>query len=317
MKKSNLKSNLGLFGIVGLSLTFFISSLFFSYTLISDFSPITKCILFFKICTTSLISSRYLIDTILIIFIFGAGITALRQFVFFSFKKEVFEAPFPKKLRIAILQAKQVQPKISEVTFKFSRNPNIAASVIGLKAPVIVINPSLIEKLSPSELSAILLHEYAHIRRKDHLFSYFCSIFCSFLFLVPIAHFFHYTFIKGREAGADGLVKKWMGTPLPLAGAILKSARLTAKNHILHTGFISKSFPIKERILELIEERISFPLKKFLISTLLTIVLPVLILSPGIAAEKNRDCKPLVCKDSYACCHSLKQAPNPNVLQNF
>jgi beta-lactamase regulating signal transducer with metallopeptidase domain len=238
----------------------------------------------------------------------GIIIGIAQQTLAFVWSARSKKREFSPKLENALLQASKYQPKIRNVPLKFLDEPDFTACVIGWKKPFILLNPKIIDELEISEISALLLHEYAHIQRKDHLFSYLSSLLKSFLFFLPLAHFFHYLFVKGRERNADRLVSYWMGTPLPLAQALLKAARLSPSYPYLNSAFWKKSISLKERIEGLLNDKISFPFKNFLISIALSILLFLIALSPTMASETISHCQTNQCIKSLPCCqHTYKK----------
>jgi beta-lactamase regulating signal transducer with metallopeptidase domain len=238
----------------------------------------------------------------------GIIIGIVQQVLVFIWSTRSKKGELSPKLKNALLEASKYQPQIRRIPLKFLDEPGFTACVAGWRKPFMLLNPKIIDKLEVSEISALLLHEYAHIQRKDHFFSCLSSLLKSFLFFLPLAHFFHYLFVKGRERDADRLVSYWMGTPLPLAQALLKAARLSPSYLYLNSAFWRKSISLKERIEGLLNDKTSFPFKNFLISITLSILLFLIALSPTMASETISHCQTNQCIKTLPCCqHTSKK----------
>ncbi len=266
-----------------------------------------KCLAFFEACTITIFSPSYLLPTLL--FLLGAGIlfSFIKIIALLKWSKKGAQKKLPPKLINAITEASKYQPGIKEIPVKLLNEEGVTACVVGWRKPCILVHHKLVKKLDVSDITALLLHEYAHIKGNDHTFSYLSSILKSILFFFPLAYFFHFLFIKGRERSADQAASDWMGTPLPLAQALLKTARLKSSNLSPLTPFWEKPSSLKERIENLLNKKMSFPLKNLVISFILTIFLFIFTLSPTLASEKRKNCHANQCIKSLPCCQSFNQ----------
>jgi beta-lactamase regulating signal transducer with metallopeptidase domain len=296
---------LSVIGIGGLFASFLtlISFVFFLF----HQNTFKKCLSFFKACTITIFSSSYLLPTLL--FLLGVGIlfSFIKIIALLKWSTKGAGKKLHPKLINAITEALKYQPRIKEIPVKLLNEKSIAACIAGWRKPFILINPELVEKLEVSEITALLLHEYAHIKGKDHTLSYLSSILKSILFFFPMAYFFHFLFLKGRERSADHAASNWMGTPLPLAQALLKTARLKSCHPGPLTSFWEKPSSLKERIENLLNEKAPFPLKNLVISFILTLLLLIFTLSPTLASEKRKNCQSNQCIKNLPCCQSFNQ----------
>jgi BlaR1 peptidase M56 len=69
--------------------------------------------------------------------------------------------------------------------------------------PLILIPVSLITRLSPMQVEAILVHELYHIRRNDYLINICMSFFRSIFFFNPFAHLLYRALTRERELACD------------------------------------------------------------------------------------------------------------------
>jgi Zn-dependent protease with chaperone function len=77
------------------------------------------------------------------------------------------------------------------------------AQTSGFFKPFILLPVSLITRLSPKQVEAILIHELFHIRRNDYLINIFISCFRSIFFFNPFAHLFYKALARERELACD------------------------------------------------------------------------------------------------------------------
>jgi Zn-dependent protease with chaperone function len=75
--------------------------------------------------------------------------------------------------------------------------------------PLILLPFSLLTRLSPQQVEAILIHELLHIRRNDYLINICMSCFRSIFFFNPFAHLFYRALATERELACDdGVIEK-------------------------------------------------------------------------------------------------------------
>jgi Zn-dependent protease with chaperone function len=91
--------------------------------------------------------------------------------------------------------SKPVSVYLSEMT------PTAVTS--GFFKPLIFLPVSLLTRLSPAQVEAILIHELYHIRRNDYLINIGMSCFRSIFFFNPFAHLFFKAMERERELACD------------------------------------------------------------------------------------------------------------------
>jgi len=77
------------------------------------------------------------------------------------------------------------------------------AETSGFLKPMILLPFSLVTRLSPAELEAILVHELFHIRRNDWLINIGLTAFKTLFFFNPFARFFYRMICRERELACD------------------------------------------------------------------------------------------------------------------
>ncbi len=99
-------------------------------------------------------------------------------------------------------------------------------TVIGVLRPMILLPGSLLTGLSTEELTAILGHELAHIRRHDLWMNLLQRLIESLLFFHPVVWWLSRRVSAEREVCCDDLVLRAGHTPMSYAGALLRMAEL-------------------------------------------------------------------------------------------
>ena len=83
--------------------------------------------------------------------------------------------------------------------------------MIGTRKPKIIFSANLVEVLSKQDLSLIIAHELAHLKRKDYVLHWFTVILRDCLFFNPVAHFVYRKIETEKEKAADILAVKILG----------------------------------------------------------------------------------------------------------
>ena len=77
------------------------------------------------------------------------------------------------------------------------------AETSGFLKPLILLPLSLLTRLSPAQVEAILVHELYHIRRNDYLINILATCFRSIFFFNPFAQLFYKALERERELACD------------------------------------------------------------------------------------------------------------------
>lgn len=98
--------------------------------------------------------------------------------------------------------------------------------VVGVLRPVILLPASLMTGLGSDQLSAVICHELAHIRRNDLLLNLLQRVVESTLFFHPVVWYVSRRMSIEREICCDDLVVSSGYQPMEYAGALLRMAEL-------------------------------------------------------------------------------------------
>jgi beta-lactamase regulating signal transducer with metallopeptidase domain len=94
-------------------------------------------------------------------------------------------------------------------------------ATIGFIKPVILIPLASINKLSPDQLEAIILHELSHIKRNDYLINLFISLIETILFFNPFVVLLARIIKRERENCCDDIVIQYQYDRYDYASALL------------------------------------------------------------------------------------------------
>jgi Zn-dependent protease with chaperone function len=127
------------------------------------------------------------------------------------------------------------------------------AQTSGFFKPFILIPVSLVTRLSPQQIEAILIHELFHIRRTDYVINILMSFFRRFFFFNPFAQLFNAALERERELACDDSVIA-MGYP---AVQYAEALFCLEKFRQMQTGFYlaangNKPWLLMERICRLL-----------------------------------------------------------------
>ncbi|MGZ5551955.1 MAG: M56 family metallopeptidase, partial [Nitrososphaeraceae archaeon] len=168
------------------------------------------------------------IDTIILLIIFLCILTILLirwsyLFLFYkrlAYEEKVTEAEIPDIYKILRHYADKFNIHTPQINLTY-RN-YFSPFVIGIKKPVIVISPVLLDILTYEEKEILLNHELAHIRRHDNLISWLSLIFKDLLFFNPFAYIAYHLIKFEQEKGCDNLILKFSGiSPKIIAASVL------------------------------------------------------------------------------------------------
>ena len=114
----------------------------------------------------------------------------------------------------------------------FSQSDQTAVPLtFGWLKPVVLIPASLLTQLSPEQLEMIVLHELAHIRRADYLWSLGHSVAEVVLFYHPAYWYIARVLEREREFACDQMTVSLTQQPQAYARTLLQVATTTAPNY--------------------------------------------------------------------------------------
>ena len=126
---------------------------------------------------------------------------------------------------------------------------------LGFLRPAIVIPYALLEKLSRSELEHIILHELAHLYRRDDWSNLAQKLIEAVLPIQPAVYWLGYQMSWAREMACDDWVIAATGTPRHYAAALTKVAELSQwqRAGILAAGAAENRSQLFRRVRQLLD----------------------------------------------------------------
>jgi len=122
----------------------------------------------------------------------------------------------------------------------------------GLFRPVILLPADILSWTSREQRTAILRHEFAHLKRRDHIVSRFQSALRSLLFFHPLLRYADHQLSLEREIACDERVLDLGAEPKAYAQAILKAAERSFLTDVVHQAASFNSRRTLERRIEMI-----------------------------------------------------------------
>ena len=119
--------------------------------------------------------------------------------------------------------------------------------VVGLRRPILLLPEGIVERLSPSELEAVLAHELCHVRRRDNLFATIHMIAEAVFWFHPLVWWIGARLLEERERACDENVLSLGNQPRVYADAILNVCKLYAESPLVCVSGVTGS-DIKSRI---------------------------------------------------------------------
>jgi beta-lactamase regulating signal transducer with metallopeptidase domain len=130
---------------------------------------------------------------------------------------------------------------------------------IGVRRPVIVLSPELIEESSDEVLEAMLAHELAHLKRRDNIFHWVFLLLRDLLFFNPSARLVFARVMLAKEEDCDRIALAATQKPKALESAIVHASLLARKKQLRPLpgdlsrtgGLLSPGVALKQRIVVL------------------------------------------------------------------
>ncbi len=147
-------------------------------------------------------------------------------------------------------------------------------AIFGIRRPVLLLSPALLETLSDEELRAVLLHELGHFRFRDNLWNLLGGLLRDFLAPLPFARRLFGQLQEEMEYQVDRWVVRRLASPLPLAEALVKVAASGGPQPAAGRAFAEPQTHLGRRLQNLLHPPGTFPWRVFLVLWSLSVFLP-------------------------------------------
>jgi len=153
--------------------------------------------------------------------------------------------------------------------------------VIGYFKPLILIPVGLITALNQAQVEAILLHELAHIRRKDGLINLIQILMETLLFFNPAVWWLSALIRSERENCCDDITVQHLNSPVDLMGAMVYFEQYRRQQDKLSLAFSGASARMPARMERLLKEKKNPPGKLDLLAIALLLTIGILVMALG------------------------------------
>jgi len=130
-----------------------------------------------------------------------------------------------------------------------------AASVLGGGRPIIAVAPKLIDRLSPDELDRIMIHEWAHVQRRDDLLSLAHAIVRATVGWHPAVWWLERRMLIEREIACDEITVRLTGCPKRYAACLTAIATLPGSSLPMEAVGVLSTPALTRRVVRILSQR--------------------------------------------------------------
>jgi bla regulator protein BlaR1 len=124
---------------------------------------------------------------------------------------------------------------------------HLGPGVVGILRPVLLFPEGIAERLTPSEMEAVLAHELCHVRRRDNLFAAIHMLVEAAFWFHPLVWWISARLVEEREQACDEEVLSLGSHPEIYADAILNVCKFYAQSPVIFVSGVSDA-SIRRRI---------------------------------------------------------------------
>src|SRR6185503_4263157 len=129
------------------------------------------------------------------------------------------------------------------------------ASVLGGGRPIIAVAPKLIDRLSPDELDRIMIHEWAHVQRRDDLLSLAHAIVRATAGWHPAVWWLERRMLIEREIACDEITVRLTGCPKRYAACLTAIATLPGSSLPMEAVGVLSTPALTRRVVRILSQR--------------------------------------------------------------
>lgn len=136
----------------------------------------------------------------------------------------------------------------------------VSPMAMGYRAPAVIVPAAVLAEFSESELDHVLLHELAHLARRDDWTNLVCRVAWAMLALHPAAAWTLRRIEREREMACDDWVVAATGAARPYAASLARLFELCCarRRAVLATGMAERASELGDRIEMLLRRRRAF-----------------------------------------------------------
>ena len=155
------------------------------------------------------------------------------------------------KLRAHVREAADL-PLVAAVPVKSTRS-TLEPGLVGIWRPVILLPEGIAEKLSATEMDAVMAHELCHLRRRDNLLAAVHMVVEALFWFHPLVWWLGGRLMEEREKACDESVLAAGNQPLAYAEGILKVCRFYIQSPLACAAGVSAA--LETRLGSILENR--------------------------------------------------------------
>ena len=135
----------------------------------------------------------------------------------------------------------------------------IEPGVVGWWRPILLLPAGIAERLTASQLEAVLAHELCHVRRRDNLFASIHMVVEAIFWFYPLVWWIGARLVEERERACDEEVLRLGNTPRDYAEAIVNVCKLYVESPLVCVSGVTGA-DIKKRIEDIMTNRLALNL---------------------------------------------------------
>lgn len=221
----------------------------------------------------------------------GFVIYALIKFVFSLAFLFVHESKI-SGTRVRSSRVKDVLQKLKMQDLKvvILKDDRPIAYTYGLTRPKVCLSSKIIDILDDNELEAVILHEAAHVYKRDNIWVLLITFIKDSLTFMPLSKLIYRLFRREKEYEADDFAIMKNADSLGLASAIIKISKFKNNLHVPYGALaFSETKIIEDRVKRLLNgsHRPSLYPKNIVISLILSLIILFSLVGFGYALPKN------------------------------
>jgi len=156
----------------------------------------------------------------------GVGVVRFVRAIFALRRARASSRPFPPQAESPLTHWRQVRDRARRPRLVVSESVT-AAAVLGCGAPMIAVAPALATRLEAEELDRVLVHEWAHVQRRDDLVNVLQIAIRIVAGWHPAVWWIDRRLQAEREIACDETTVAITGAPKSYAACLVKLAGLT------------------------------------------------------------------------------------------
>jgi bla regulator protein BlaR1 len=148
-------------------------------------------------------------------------------------------------------------PMSLDITIKAVSSPTLLEpGVFGIFRPILLLPEGIFDRLTPTQLQAVIAHELCHVRHRDNLIAAIHMFIETVFWFHPLVWWIGKRMVEERERACDEDVLREFGEPKAYAEGILNVCKLYVESPLACVSGVTGS-SLKKRIEDIMANRIA------------------------------------------------------------